>query len=222
MDRPWQHATIAEHRAGVYGLLSQLVVREIDNQLLAALKTCFPDDPVLVDLGLGHLAGLDGGGLEAALEELAVEYARLFVGPGPHILLHESAHVGGPDGERPDLLGPRGTALRGLYISEGLSLCECSGLFPEHLGVELEYMRWLCSREADCWRCNDRAGADQTRERQQSFLEEHLCSWLPSLLPRVDEASSLPFYPRLIALAENFITGEREFLQTGEAGNGRT
>ena len=82
---------LAGHRSNIYGLLAAIYRREMTSDLLKQIK-----NPsmlgVLSNLGIELNNGFFKKPEKELLEDLAVEYARLFIGPGKHISPHESVH----------------------------------------------------------------------------------------------------------------------------------
>jgi TorA maturation chaperone TorD len=56
---------------------------------------------------------------------------------------------------------------------------------PDHAAVELEFMSFLCSREAEAWNRQRVAEAVQIVEHERAFLARHLTRWFPGLARRV-------------------------------------
>ena len=49
---------------------------------------------------------------------------------------------------------------------------------PDHASVELEFVAFLCQREAESWDCRDPDSALQSLAQQSAFLNSHLGLWL--------------------------------------------
>jgi len=89
---------VAKNRSDIYGLLATLYRQEVTSDLLQQIK-----DPqflgVLADLGFDVKREFLLKPEKELLEVLAVEYTRLFLGPGKHISPHESVHHQRDDGQ---------------------------------------------------------------------------------------------------------------------------
>lgn len=205
-------AELAGQRSGLYGILSQVFLKEMSPALLAALRA--PElAAALADLGLDPAAALGEAPDGQVLEELAVEYAGLFLGPGPHIPPYESVHVD-PDARtgRSSLYGEPAVRMRRLAEEEGLEISKALALLPDHVAVELEYMQRLALAEAERWQTGDLAGAMAARAKQRAFLDQHLCCWLPVFATRVAQGARLPFYRQMAELAAAFAAEDRQLL----------
>jgi len=155
---------------------------------------------------------------EELLDELAVEFAGLFLGPGGHISPHESVHHQRDDGQGGLLWGESTAEVKKFIESTGLSYnSEYSGL-PDHISVELEFMQQLTLREEQAWGEEDEDGALDCLKFEKKFIEDHLIHWIPIFCEKVIELAELPFYREVAALTKNFIEFERQEIE-GYAGD---
>jgi TorA maturation chaperone TorD len=211
-----QRMAVARQRSNVYGLLASVYRQEVNADLLHQVK-----DPqflgVLSDLGIQLSSDFLQRPEEEVLDELAVEFAGLFLGPGGHISPHESEHHHRGDGS--GLLWGESTAEVKRFIeSTGLSYDpEYKGL-PDHISVELEFMQQLTLREEQAWRDEDEDGALDCLKTEKKFIEEHLVRWVPAFCDKVIKEAELPFYREMAALTKNFIEFERQEVE-GYAGD---
>jgi TorA maturation chaperone TorD len=211
-----QRMAVARQRSNVYGLLASVYRQEVNADLLHQVK-----DPqflgVLSDLGIQLRSDFLQKPEEELLDDLAVEYAGLFLGPGGHISPHESVHHQRGDGS--GLLWGESTAEVKRFIeSTGLSYgAEYKGL-PDHISVELEFMQQLTLREEQAWRDEDEDGALDCLKTEKKFIEEHLVRWVPVFCDKVIKEAELPFYRKMAALTKNFIEFERQEVE-GYAGD---
>jgi len=199
---------LAGHRSNIYGLLAAIYRREMTAGLLKQIK-----DPsmlgVLSNLGLK----LNNGFLETPehqlLEDLAVEYARLFIGPGKHISPHESVHHKRDDGQWGQLWGQSTAEVKKFIESAGLSYqSEYTGL-PDHISVELEFMQQVTLAEEKAWEGDDKNLALACLEKEKKFIEEHLAGWIPVFCEKVINGAELPFYRLMAELTKKFIEFEK-------------
>jgi TorA maturation chaperone TorD len=207
---------VARQRSNIYGLLASVYRQEVNADLLHQVK-----DPqflgVLSDLGIQLRSDFLQKPEEDMLDDLAVEYAGLFLGPGGHISPHESVHHQRGDGS--GLLWGESTAEVKRFIeSTGLSYdSEYKGL-PDHISVELEFMQQLTLREEQAWKDEDEDGALECLKTEKKFIEEHLVRWVPAFCDKVIKEAELPFYREMAALTKNFIEFERQEVE-GYAGD---
>ncbi len=129
-------------------------------------------------------------GLPASPEDLEQEYIRLFeVGPGgPFCPLYEGSH-------RPGRMKIMEELVR---FYEHFGLQHAPGDQPDHLCAELEFMHYLCFKEAAVTSRRETGGL---RLAQRDFLSRHLCAWLPRVEKRLEGAKPAPaLYGSLVAL----------------------
>lgn len=212
-----QRVAVASYRSNVYGLLATVYRKEVTADLLHQVK-----DPqllgVLSDLGVQLADDFLQKPEEELLSELAVEYARLFLGPGGHISPHESVHHQRDDGQSGLLWGESTAEVKKFIESTGLNYDpEYKGL-PDHISVELEFMQQLTLREEQAWNEEDGKTALDCLKVEKKFIEEHLVRWVPDFCDKVIKEAELSFYREMAALTKNFIEFERQEVE-GYAGD---
>ncbi len=200
--------TVARQRSNVYGLLATVYRQEVTSDLLQQIK-----GPqflgVLSNLGIQLGDDFFQKHEEELLEEMAVEYTRLFLGPGKHISPHESVHHQREDGQWGQLWGKSTVDVKKFIEAAGFHYeSEYKGL-PDHISVELEFMQQVIEREDQAWGEDDRDGALYCREIEKRFIEEHLIRWIPIFCDKVIRESELPFYREMATLTKNFMEFEK-------------
>lgn len=94
------------------------------------------------------------------------------------------------------------------YEAAGLSIAPGGLRIPDHLGVELQFMAYLCRREAEAWQNGDALQAQEWRLRQERFVQEHLLSWLPKYSERLRQVNAHPFYQMAVKFLEELLGSE--------------
>ncbi|MEE9250669.1 MAG: molecular chaperone TorD family protein [Alphaproteobacteria bacterium] len=193
----------AEERSNLYGFLAMIHRQEPSADLLQQ----FRGEEFLAALSdagvtLGR-AFLDGAA-DALADDLAVEYTRLFVGPGKHIPPYESVQREGT------LWG--GTTRDVAAFVERCGFAYDPGYrgLPDHISVELEFMHELTRREAAAWTRGDEAEARRCLRIEREFLHDHLVRWAPEFSDKVVAETRTPFYKELAALTGDFIRRDDE------------
>ena len=188
-------------RSQLYGLLARVFRAEPDAALLTHMKgpeflaALGRDGARLVDF-------LDASSKEALIAELGEEHARLFLGPGAHVSLHESVLVRREGG----LLWGVETADVAAFMREaGFDLSVRSGMIPDHLSVELEFMAHLCREEALALRDGDDPLCRSARSWQGEFLARHLGKWVGKVRDRTLAMRPSLFYEIHAALLASFV-----------------
>lgn len=195
---------MAGHRSNIYGLLSLIYRREVTPDLLCRVK-----DPLFLgvfkDLGVEGIEAFLQSSEKKLIEDLAVEYTRLFLGPGRHVSPHESVHHQRDDGRWGQLWGESTVEVKKFIEASGLEYETDYKGMPDHIGVEFEFMAALTQREAKAWSEHDETAAIQCIEVQKKFLENHLGRWVPSFCEKVIKEAELPFYRAFAELTQRFI-----------------
>jgi TorA maturation chaperone TorD len=132
-------------------------------------------------------------------DELEQEYTRVFVGPRPPVLPHESYYRDDTD-----------------YLGEGLAQVEASYAaagwkppeeYPEEndfLAVELAFLRWVVGRQA--------AGADEAFGYERVFLDEHLTTWVDDFAADVVEETDNDLFVAAALVLQGLVEFEDELV----------
>ena len=213
-ESPGDLARTATERSELYGFLATIFREELSAENLRRIGSA----DFMQTLGE---AGVDLDGDLAQrpeaelLEEMAVEYTALFLGPGGHISPHESVHA-----ETSGVLWGRSTGEVKRYIeSAGFAYDPAFHGLPDHISVELEFMAVLAGKEAQAFRDADFSAASNCLKYQKEFLADHLGEWAPAFCRQVTERAEHPFYRGIAGLTAEFLKAERHeiFVRLGAA-----
>lgn len=199
---------VAAGRARTYGALSALYLAAPSEDLAEMIRA---GGLAAEDSGspLGAAAGaLTASFREAAAlhleNELAAEHTRLFVLPSG-VLPHESIYL-----DENKRLGGRVTAgVQRYYENAAAKLTNACLDLPDHIGVELEFMSFLCDLEAQLREQADVAGLQKCLQIQHGFLTQHLLRWHQSFCAKVLASSNSGAYRALANLTIAFLEAER-------------
>ena len=206
-DEMAEMRAVAESRSHVYGLLATVYGQEVTPALLE--KMAAPGFlEALSPLGLEMDAGFFRQPAGRLLEELAIEYARLFLGPGPHISPHESVQREDGDGPKGRLWGEATVAVKRFVEAAGFVYRDEYKGMPDHISVELEFMQFVTDRESQAWAQGDEDSGLRCRAIEERFLREHLLCWVPSFCRKVASGAELDFYRKMAALTDRFMRFE--------------
>lgn len=202
-------AEVAKQRSNVYGLLATIYHKEITKELLKQIK--YPEFlEVLSDQGVKLENDILQRPENELIEDLAVEYARLFLGPAKHISPHESIHHDTGDGDWGQFWGKSTVEVKKFIETAGLKYkSEYTGL-PDHISVELEFMQEVTKREVQAWEEKDYDGALYCLKIEKKFIHEHLAPWLSLFCDKVIEDAELSFYCEMAKLTKSFVELEKE------------
>lgn len=130
------------------------------------------------------------------IENLNVEYTRLFEGPGfVAAPLFASFYL---DGER--LMGPEAIAVRREYVKWGIASVQMGKIPDDHVALELAFMAYLCDEATAALADGDDGRCEKLLEAKEKFLREHLLNWAPTFCNKVIAATSDPFFAGLAKL----------------------
>jgi len=200
-------AESARDRSHVYGLLARVFRREVTPELLRELR-----QPALVEALAATGFTLERAFLEGpeheVLEDLAVAYTALFIGPGKHIPPYASVHMPGSSG---DLWGEATVWAKRFIEAAGFDYADEFHDLPDHLAVEFELMRNLWTREAEAIETGDTAAARAARELRTTFVRDHLVHWLPRFCDKVAAGAQQPFYTGIAKLAKALVQWKHDY-----------
>ena len=203
---------LAGHRSNIYGFLAAVYRQELTSELYQQMKDNEFQE-VLSSLGVKLNNGFFQNSEQELLENLAVEYTRLFVGPGKHISPHESVQHKKEGVQSGQLWGELTAEVKKIIESSGLEYTsEYTGM-PDHISVELEFMQQVVRREAQAWGADDDETARLCLKNEKKFIDEHLCGWIPGFCEKVIETAEMPFYREMARLTLSFIEFEKQELK---------
>lgn len=138
------------------------------------------------------------------LEELLRDYSRLFVGPFS-LLAPPYGSIYLDEGRV--LMGPSTWAAREQYLGEGLDLSADFIEAPDHIAAELEFLHFLCAREASCLAAGDTDAAEAYRNKLAVFLSQHLGRWVVPFTELVEQEAATMFYRNLARATKLLVMG---------------
>jgi TorA maturation chaperone TorD len=190
-------------RSGVYRLLARLWLREVDEALWSALR-----QPPLSEFFT------QAGGLppEAEVDELAIDFCQLFLGPTGHLPPYQSVW------ERGQFQSPATSSMHAFADLIGYEFgSQPHAAMPDHLGVQLDVMASILEVVADAFAAEDatdcdRAAAgnriDTATEVATTFFQRHL-AWPEPLFLAAEPRATTGFYRSVIALTREFLHHEQ-------------
>lgn len=195
-------------RNHIYGFLSLVYRCEPSRDLLQNFR-----DPIFLeqlgDLGVSFDKSFETSQLSVLVEELAVEYTLLFLGPGGHIYPYESAYLN--EGESSWIKSA--TGIKRLIESLGFSYRKEYTSHHDHIAVELEVMEKVTAAEVIALEKNDIKKAREIIEFEKKFITEHLAKWIPVFADKVIDRAQSSFYRGMAELTKEFVLLEAIELQ---------
>jgi DMSO reductase family type II enzyme chaperone len=170
-----------------------------------AVPHALPLEPLLTEVSNAELA------------RLRSEYSGMFeVGSqGPPVPIREDLQTGQRAGTREEVVR--------FYEYFAYVLDETFAWQPDHLSVELEFMHYLCFREAEA---GSEADALSFQLAQADFAERHLTAWVPQLADDVDSLATGSLYARVVGAVRDFVVADYEWqmatISPGNSGPDKT
>jgi TorA maturation chaperone TorD len=150
-------------------------------------------------------------------ESLDREFQDLFMVPlGRYVTPYEAVYRDerevGDRRVRGLLMGPSTLAVKQLYCEAGVAISEDCKDLPDHVGLELACMEFLCRAEARAWNRGDLNEARRVRGYEKRLVCDHLVQWVPTLCERICGHAAGSFYRGIARLAEVFLRQEADAL----------
>ena len=177
--------------AGTYRLLARLWIREVDDQLLAILLV-----PPLCDVFTAAGGTLPVNVAPSTLEELAVDYCQLFLGPANHLPPFQSVWQHGQF---------QSESAKSMQHYVSVAGYETGSLMVDHLGVQLDVM----GRFLD-FGLESVQHSDDVFDLASTYFAEHL-TWVAPLLEAAINRAETDFYRSTIHMTRDFLSSEKTF-----------
>jgi TorA maturation chaperone TorD len=164
-----------------------------------------PDESVspALDEGLSTLERFveeyAGADLETVKHQLDAEYTRLFVGPRPPVLAHETYYR-----DDTDYMGEGLAEVQASYSAAGWAPPEDYGEEDDHVAVELAFVRNLIARQ--------REGTEEAYGFERVFVEQHLDEWIDEFVADVERETDEPLYLAGAGVLRGLVEFERELI----------
>ncbi len=202
-----------DDRADLYRWFSSVFAREQDRaswelQTSPEFLELLEERAAAFELGEGaaalaeYLGEHAEGDLDELLLTLAVDYAQLFIGPGPGQAPPFESVYTSEDGR---LYGDAYAKVVETLHREGIAVDKTFSAPADHVAVELAVMAHLIDRVSEGAELP--AGADP--EADAAFLASHVLPWFPRWLAQVEAHAKTPFYRAAGRMLTSFLAGER-------------
>lgn len=149
----------------------------------------------------------------STIEALAVEHARLFIGPFQLVAPpYGSLYLD----EAKTVMGDSTARVAAFYHACGLHLADDFHELPDHFAVELEFMSYLAfkQREAEC--LGDKDEVLRVVKLQKEFLDRFLMPWLEPFTSAIIIDDEAPFYKAVANCTAAFIYADHSSLTSAK------
>jgi len=136
-------------------------------------------------------------------EELAVEHARLFMGPFQLVAPpYGSIYLD----DAKTVMGESTARVLAFYRANGLQLADDFHELPDHIAVELEFLSYLAHRQREAEETGNHGEVERLNGVKQEFLATYLLPWLEPFTSAIIEDGESPFYQAVARCTAAFIT----------------
>ncbi|WNF36199.1 molecular chaperone TorD family protein [Bacillaceae bacterium IKA-2] len=195
---------VFQQKANLYKVLSELYNKpnhsllELFEPLKNSLEALYPD---LVTYGVELEEEFSNfHNQDEELIALAVEHAKLFIGPFDVLALpYSSIYL--ESGRQ--LQGESTRYVQQMYQEAGISMSKDFKDIPDHIKVELEFVYYLYFQYAET---NELTYLTALTK----FIDTHLSKWILPFKEQVFKRANLSFYKKLVDLTARVVMSERE------------
>ena len=207
-----QLAELARFRQAAYRLFGAVLLYPAEERfatLIAAARELKSQSARFAGLAFfpqwtAFLASLAKRG-ELGTADLEGTYVDLFV-VNQKVPLYQSGFL------TPDNPALTMAVLDGEYSAAGLSVAGSFKEPPDHAAVELEFMSFLCGKEAEAWTKRSPKDAIKQLEAEAGFLDRQLSRWFPAFAEQVARHAGDSLYTSVTRAAHAFIGHDQGLL----------
>ena len=213
----------SQARSDLYRFLGVMYIMEVDEEQLTALKQMtFPvitgDSDADLDLKEGYALILDyvAGISSADLEDLAADYARVFLAAGDAAgraaFPYESVYVD----KKHQVGGSTGMQMKALYLDRGLEPDpNVYRTMYDNIGLILEFMGNICDEITGSLEAENTKSVSLLLQLQRQILEDHITNWVYSFTSDIIKFADYDFYKGIAKITNGFIKKETMLLKEG-------
>lgn len=211
-------AQLMGNRADMYNMLSRVFLMEADEELISQLRTMhFPQGTgsLEADAAYRQLYAFLRRPAESIIDDLAVDYARTFLGVGTMesraAFPFESVYTS----EKGLLMQEARDEVLAIYKAEGLAdqLRNPYNEGEDHIALELMFLSAMAQQTQEALLASDRKSASDSLLTHRNFLQDHVASWALDWAADVPKYAQLPFYPAFAQLLTAYIHEDAAILQ---------
>ena len=211
-----ENQTITTAREDAYRLLS--VCYYTPTQALPEDDCCGALANLLADVApeaAAHAAEAAALSSDLSIDSLAVEHARLFIGPFQLVAPpYGSIYI--DDGKT--VMSDSTARVAAFYHSCGLHLADDFHELPDHFAVELEFMSFLAFKQREAAHSGDKPEVTRLTSLQQEFLGRFLMPWLEPFTSAIINDGEAPFYQAIARCTAAFINADFAALTSADNG----
>lgn len=198
---------LMESRANVYKVLSRSYLKEVDGAFAKEFAEAFnfesSNEALNSSLNAAKeaLVGADG----ASLEQLAVDFDRVFFGMGPLTARHAFPYESVYTSDRGIMMQDAYAQVLHVYREQHLAKDKSFTEPEDHIAVELAFMATLSDRAATFLREGLGEAAEETVRQQIAFAQNHLLNWIDRFCADLAAAAPTTFYEAIATFTRLFV-----------------
>ncbi len=104
--------------------------------------------------------------------------------------------------------------IAGIYADAGLQIAPDAHNRLDYIGMDLDFVRELATREADAWESGDLDAGRKWLKAQSSFVSEHVGAWVPAFIDKAMQQAETDFYKGHMLMLRGFLKTEQQELVT--------
>jgi putative dimethyl sulfoxide reductase chaperone len=129
--------------------------------------------------------------LDEWIEELSLEFARLFIGPGqPPAVPFASFYLS----ETHALMTEETLAVRKKYLDAGLALKNLYQIPDDHISIELDFFYYLTARLLELSQNGENTEIERYLKFRHEFFMSHFVLWVPEFARRILESTHEDYF----------------------------
>ena len=209
-------AELCAQRDSTYALLARLYRVEVDQPLLDGLHaTRFPAVTGSTKANAGYralaeyLSNID----ERSTTELAVDFARVFIGYGVDSYAAAFPFESVYTSEKRLKMQEARDEVLAIYRSQALDKSKTWKESEDHVAMECEFMAAMAKRTADACREGDEDKVASLLLTQHNFLADHLYAWTGMMTSDMRKFARTDFYKGLADYTDGFLESDFDLLK---------
>lgn len=200
-------------RASFYRFLASVFLHELtDRQIEAIATTRFPHDGSTITQGYELIAEYLKHRDTGTRQQLAVDYAHVFLGAGSYDRLTAPPYESVYTSEENLLMQDARDGALAYYRAEYLDLPAENTTPEDHVGYEMQFMATLVERTHEALLSGEDQRFAPLISVQNSFFNEHLAHWLPMFANDIDKHCKTGFYHGIALLVCGLLEVERPII----------
>lgn len=197
------------NRENLYRFLSRLYRFEVDESMLTQMKAMkFPVQCSETELSEGYqmLKEYLKSCTSDSLNDLAVDYAKVFLGAGiakdSAAFPYESVYTS----KKRIIMQEAQDQVKVIYSAKGLSKEDKRPeLFEDHIALELEFMAFLCQETKCMFDTENESGILSSLKEEMDFLKQHLLNWICKFCADVEKYADTEFYKGIGKITNGYL-----------------